>query len=343
MINAARELAVLLASVDERVRRFCAGNREAVLEDAAAVEIESLTRLAMGVDHHGLLEIERVRIRFFECRALARLFDEYVSTHYATSVRSGRVAHGAFAGPRRRVETGWEPDRDDVACLITSHPALGPASAVDPAAVDVRTAFGAPSPGHSASGGRVRGTARRPESASPLRMGFATDVVGYGRRSGRLRTLAQHRVFKLTVAVLEHLGVDLHDTDHQGTGDGLLVFLPAGLDVPRTVPNLLQGWRDVLQEDNELYADRLRLRMAVVIGPVAPGPLGFVGPPATTAGRLLDSEVLRAAVADNPGRDLVVLVSEALHSFAVEPTDPAFTRHPITVKDYRADGWLWVG
>jgi class 3 adenylate cyclase len=174
-------------------------------------------------------------------------------------------------------------------------------------------------------------------------MGFVVDIVGFGGRSARLRALAQHRVLDVTEAVLDHLGVDTDDVDHQVTGDGILVFLPAALDVPRAVPRLLRGWRDLLREDNELYADQLRLRMAVVIGPVAPGPLGFVGPPATTAGRLVDSDVLRAALVDSPNSALVVLMSDALHSFVVDPADPAFAHCRVEVKEYRADGWLWVG
>jgi hypothetical protein len=83
--------------------------------------------------------------------------------------------------------------------------------------------------------------------------------------------------------------------------------------------------------------------MAVTLGPVAPGPLGFVGSPPTTAARLLDSDLLRAAAADNPGADVVVLMSDALHSFAVDPADPAFTRHRVETKDYHDHGWLWIG
>ncbi|MEV6648766.1 hypothetical protein [Amycolatopsis sp. NPDC051371] len=174
-------------------------------------------------------------------------------------------------------------------------------------------------------------------------MGFVVDVVGYGLRPWHLRGLVQRRVSDLKDAVLEHLDVDPRDVDQQGTGDGVLVFLPVDLDVPRAVSRLLSGWRDFLDEDNRLYRDRLRLRMAVVLGPVAPGPLGFVGSPAIVAGRLLNSGVLRAAAVDNPGADMVVLLSDALHSFAVDPADPAFTRHWVDVKDFRGHGWLWVG
>ncbi|CCH31757.1 hypothetical protein ABZ816_25475 [Actinosynnema sp. NPDC047251] len=259
--------------------------------------------LAGGVDPTTLLRM-RTRLCSVECLLLSRLVEEHV------------VAHQVVVEP-----TVWVPRQVTAADLVLPTQArrsVAPAAGDDPS-----------SPGRRA---------RR-----PLRMGFVVDVVGYGARTARLRALAQRRVSELNSAVLEHLGVDLRDVDHQGTGDGVLVFLPPHVDVPWTVPRLLRGWWDLLHEDNELYTDRLRLRMAVALGPVAPGPLGFVGPPATTAGRLLDSEVLRAALAEEQATDLAVLVSDAVHSFAVDPADPAFTRRPVGVKDYRADGWLWVG
>jgi hypothetical protein len=191
--------------------------------------------------------------------------------------------------------------------------------------------------------GRARVTHHLPDLARPLRMGFVVDIVDYGRRPGRLRALAQRRIADLTSLVLNHVGVDRRDVDQQGTGDGVLAFLPPELDVPSTVPRLLGGWRDLLREDNELYRDRLRLRMAMALGPVAPGPLGFVGSPAITTGRLLSSEILRAAPADNPRADMVALISDALHSFAVDPADPAFTRHQVLVKDFCGPAWLWIG
>jgi hypothetical protein len=299
-----RDLATLLVSVDERVRRFRAGDREAVLEDGAASEAEALAQLAVGADPRKLMEIESARIRFFECLLLARSSDERI-----IPARGGLMVRQEQSSPS--------------------------ASARMSPQVEER-------PGVTEPIGWVRAV-RRLAPAQPLRMGFVVDIVGFGGRSARLRALSQDRVLDVTEAVLDHLGVATDDVDHQVTGDGLLVFLPAALDVPRAAPRLLRGWRDLLREDNELYADQLRLRMAVVLGPVAPGPLGFVGPPATTAGRLVDSDVLRSALVDSPNSALVVLMSDALHSFVVDPADPAFAHRRVEVKEYRADGWLWVG
>jgi hypothetical protein len=174
-------------------------------------------------------------------------------------------------------------------------------------------------------------------------MGFIVDIVGYGKRPWRLRDLAQRRVSELADAVVGYLGLDDAMVDRQGTGDGVLVFLPAEIDVSRTLSLLLPTWRDLLREDNALYTDRLQLRMAVTLGPVAPGPLGFVGDSATALGRLIDSQVLRTAVAAHAGVDLFVLLSDTLYSLVVDPSNAEFTRHAVVVKDYRSGAWLWVG
>jgi class 3 adenylate cyclase len=173
-----------------------------------------------------------------------------------------------------------------------------------------------------------------------LRIGFIVDVVGYSQRSARLRDSAQRRVSELTEAVLHHLAVDVGEVDRQGTGDGVLAFLPEERDVAGTTSSLLAAWRDFLRADNELYADRIRLRMAVTIGLVVPGPLGFSGSPAIALSRMVGSDVLRDA-SDNA--DLVVLLSDALHTFVVDAADPGCTRHSVEVKGFRADVWLWSG
>ncbi|ROP36960.1 effector-associated domain 2-containing protein [Saccharothrix texasensis] len=192
-------------------------------------------------------------------------------------------------------------------------------------------------------GGTTDGARAKRSLSRPLRMGFVVDIVGYSGRTWRLRDVAQRRVSELADAVVDHLGLDAAAVDLQGTGDGVPAFLPAESDVSRVLSRLLPTWRDLLREDNALYTDRLRLRMAVTLGPVAPGPLGFAGDSATTLGRLVDSEVLRTEATASAEVDLVVLVSDTLHSLVVDPSDTAFTRHPVEVKGYRADAWLWVG
>jgi hypothetical protein len=181
----------------------------------------------------------------------------------------------------------------------------------------------------------------------PIRTGFMLDVVGYGARPPRARQRAQERVAAIIHNILGDLDVRLSDTDLQGTGDGVLLFLPSELDVQRTLPVLLHSAAVHLAEDNEEFHDRIRIRMAVDIGPVGLTQLGFSGATATRLGRLLDSEPLRGMLLDHPDDALAVIVSDRLHSFVVAEGVPAlppaqFTRVAIKVKEFSGTAWLWT-
>lgn len=184
--------------------------------------------------------------------------------------------------------------------------------------------------------------------AACVRMGFMIDVAGYGRRSARAQIDLQHRLAVIAAEVLQDLGVGLADTHHHGTGDGMVVFLPSEIEVHRALARLLRAVAEALAEDNRRYRDRMRLRMAVVIGPLGPAAIGFSGDTIVEAGRLVDSEVLRAALADRPGADLVVLVSDQLHRYAIGerhagPRSEDFDPVDVEAKEYRSRAWLWYG
>ncbi len=196
----------------------------------------------------------------------------------------------------------------------------------------------------------------RPREATPapgrtghnaIRMGLVLDVVRYSARSTPEMKQLQQRVADLVVGVLGSLGLTLADTDHQGTGDGLMVFLPAEVDIQRALPVLLANATTALRRDNRTYRDRLRVRMAFDVGPVGLAALGFSGKIASVMGRLLDSDPLRQAVLDHSAADLVAMVSDRLYGYVIGEGAPGldendFTRVDIAVKTFRAEAWLWT-
>ncbi|WP_158854084.1 CATRA conflict system CASPASE/TPR repeat-associated protein [Saccharothrix deserti] len=181
-----------------------------------------------------------------------------------------------------------------------------------------------------------------------FRMGFMLDVVDYGSRSTPAEERVQERLAVLVKDAVTDLGLDFADADHQGAGDGLLVFLPDHVDVQRALPSLLNGMARRVADDNAVHRDRIRLRMAADVGPVGLAALGFGGKVTLTIGRLLDSRPLRAAVVERPGADLVVMLSDRLHEYVVGEgvlgLDPdEFEPAEIAVKTFTGRGWLWKG
>lgn len=199
--------------------------------------------------------------------------------------------------------------------------------------------------------------ARRPESPPAVhrgapdrisqRMGFAVDIERYSSRTSPDKARVQERLAALVREVLYDLDHRLDETDHQDTGDGMNVFLPADVELHRAFPRLLLSWQARLVADNARFRDRMRLRMSTAFGPVGLAALGFAGSTIVEASRLLNSGVLRAALTDHPDTDLAVLVSDQLYEYVVGEGYPGldarqFEQHLVEVKEFRRLAWLWV-
>ncbi|WP_125591890.1 CATRA conflict system CASPASE/TPR repeat-associated protein [Amycolatopsis balhimycina] len=180
-----------------------------------------------------------------------------------------------------------------------------------------------------------------------VRLGYALDIVGFSKRPAPRREALQRRLAALSEEVLADLGVPPEETDHQGTGDGLIVFLPDGCPVHEALPRLLNSWHTRLAADNARHAERLRLRLAVAIGPFGLAALGFRGQTVIEVNRLLDSELLRGTLAERDDLGLAALVSDQLYGYVVGDGYPGldpgqFHRHDVTVKSFSAQAWLWT-
>ncbi|GII92743.1 CATRA conflict system CASPASE/TPR repeat-associated protein [Sinosporangium siamense] len=180
-----------------------------------------------------------------------------------------------------------------------------------------------------------------------IRMGFAVDIVGYSARTSPHRDALQERLAAMLEQVAADLGVVVAPSDRQDTGDGMNVFLPPDLEVHVVLPRLLMAWLRRLCADNQAHADRMRLRMAVVLGPVGTAAIGYSGQTIVEMSRMLDSDVLRQAVRDHPGADLVTLVSDQLYRYVVGEGYPGlnpadFHKCRVEARSFVADAWLWV-
>lgn len=184
--------------------------------------------------------------------------------------------------------------------------------------------------------------ARETEKFTP-RLGFVVDIVGFGRRDGESKDDLQRRLDTLLDQVVADLGVDRKGVHSGDAGDSRVLFLPPGVDPTRVLPIMISAIRERLGRDNRRYRDRMRLRMAVGTGLVGNGPLGFTGELVIDLHRLVDSVVLREAVAGNLYADLALLVGNALYDDVIRPgylDRGDFTRVDVTTKEFTAPAWL---
>lgn len=212
-----------------------------------------------------------------------------------------------------------------------------------------------------AAGYRGHGQASCPRdnSGTKLRMGFVLDVEGWGARPAPLQGEAQERMLRIAGRVLAMCGLCLAfgkgdrtpgraECEARGTGDGLNTMLPADTDPTVVLPVLIRALAAELTADNAAnIADRIRMRMAIGIGLVEDGAVGFSGPLITEISRLVNSAALRGELRAEPAADLAVAVADAAHSMIIKsgyPGIPAaqFRRAQVTEKEFSGAAWIWV-
>ena len=180
-----------------------------------------------------------------------------------------------------------------------------------------------------------------------LRIGFVLDVAGYGTRSAPAQNEVQRRLPLLVVDSLAESGMDLGSVDHEWTGDGINVVMPADVDPTVVLPVLIRSLAANLGADNVRSVDRIRLRMAVGVGLVEQSAAGFGGPMIVDTNRLVGSAPLRAALAAYPSADLAVAISDQVYATVIRPGYPGipgsqFNRVSVVAKEFTGPAWIWV-
>jgi hypothetical protein len=198
--------------------------------------------------------------------------------------------------------------------------------------------------GQPAAPASVRGT-------GAVRLCLAADIQQFSRfRSGEA-IRAQQRFVDALAQARRYAGIDEETVKLQESGDGQYAVLPTGLDESTAVPRLIEGLRVALaQLNSDLNARaRLRLRVALHRGHIAPGANGWVGDSSIAIHRMLDSEPVRTALADNEGADFALIVPEVLYreiiSQGYETLDPAeFNRVDVVApaKGFAAAAWVYL-
>lgn len=162
-----------------------------------------------------------------------------------------------------------------------------------------------------------------------VRLCMAADTVSYSRFTVSEATRSQERLVEVLARARRAAGIPEQDVDLQPSGDGQFAILPIGLDETVVIPRLVEGVRTALATVNADLSDRARLRLRVALhrGHVAPGANGWVGAVTVAVHRLLDCAPLRRRLARDPSTDFALIVSDVLFTDVIAASggalDPA--------------------
>lgn len=185
----------------------------------------------------------------------------------------------------------------------------------------------------------------RPTAPVPVTTVVA-DVERFSRLTNPEQLAAHEWLYALFGHAFDAAGIALSQCGQEDRGDGVLVVVPATVPRPSVVDGLLghlsvaTGWP---RPDGR---PPIRLRVAAHCGDVHHDGRGFVGAEVNHTFRLVESPVLRRALARTRG-NCAILVSDALYQGTARHgygtlSPRRFHPAPVEVKETRTVGWLWV-
>jgi len=175
----------------------------------------------------------------------------------------------------------------------------------------------------------------------------AVDIAGFSRRPAAEQARAQDDLENAMTHAAMGAGLDRERWYRQPRGDGDLAVLPHdvnGLSLLADYPRRLAAAIADVNLTNG--GSRLRLRLAIHHGAVAPGRFGPVGTALVTISRLLDAEVVRQHLCRRSDLDVALIISatvydEIIWSGLCNLTPEAFRRVTTRVKGISYVGYLY--
>ncbi|WP_410586469.1 hypothetical protein [Amycolatopsis sp. lyj-23] len=156
---------------------------------------------------------------------------------------------------------------------------------------------------------------RRISNRKPaVRLCMAADAASYRRFTTSEAARTQERLVAVLTEARRAAGIPEAEVDLQPSGDGQFAILPTGLDETVVIPRLVEGLRTALAAVNADLSDRARLRLRVALhrGHIAPGVNGWVGAATIAVHRLLDCGPLRSRLRQHQSADFALIVSDVL-------------------------------
>ncbi|MFD3586162.1 hypothetical protein [Streptomyces sp. NPDC058683] len=178
---------------------------------------------------------------------------------------------------------------------------------------------------------------------------LAVDAKGYGGVDAVTQRQLQEAIGRLLGESAAAVGLDWERWQLQEGGDSVFAVLPEGASEPDLVDPFMRRLDAGLRAFNHgrMRESWLRLRAAVHFGTASPGPIGFVGRAPVEVGRMLDSAVLKAALAAAPDACLAVAVSPTVfneviaQAFTTIRTEE-FREVRVVEKEHSGRAWIWV-
>jgi hypothetical protein len=178
------------------------------------------------------------------------------------------------------------------------------------------------------------------------------DIERFSRRDDVEQAFLRRTLGSVVEDTLTAAGVERTQQYREDRGDGLIILISGDVSKAALLRALLTATPDSLRGYNRFAASSTRMRLRVVLsaGEVAYDAQGdtvggLVGHDLNQACRLLDAEVLRAALRQRPAADSVLCVSAPVYEGVVRHGHrgldrESFHRVAVAVKEDRLDAWL---
>ncbi|MEU8549259.1 hypothetical protein AB0C81_20115 [Streptomyces roseoverticillatus] len=181
------------------------------------------------------------------------------------------------------------------------------------------------------------------------------DIERFSRRDDVVQAVLRRTLNTVVDRTLVTAGVEATQQYREDRGDGLIVLISGDVAKTAVLRALLTVTPELLHDHNRLAAGgaQMRLRMVLAAGEVAHDPQagttgGLVGHDLNQAFRLLDSDALRRALAEQADGHCVLAVSTPVYEGVVRHghhgVRPELFRHTdVTVKDGVLSAWIQGG
>jgi hypothetical protein len=185
--------------------------------------------------------------------------------------------------------------------------------------------------------------------AQPLNCSiFITDIVGYSdlHRDDYDRAVLRSTLWRILTDAFMESGLNWRRCHHHDRGDGLLTVVPPMLSTSLLIEPLLPLLGESIRRHNRGATDRLRLRSAVHVGPVALGDTGYPNASVIHAARMVDSDELRHRL-DCSGQEFATMVSSYVYENVVRHVRGAlgadsFQRSRYQIGNVPITSWVYV-